>query len=90
MLDYLNKIQEETFDNLFSYYEDEINDNPEQLLKKIEAELNSMYVRSGNDWTGRGEIGNAKLDSAIAALEAVRAECISQTKKLSGGIDDQN
>lgn len=78
----LEQIQTETFENLFSYYEQILDTKPEQLLTQVEAELKSLYIREGNNWTGRGAVGDAKLTGTIASLEAVRAECISRINKL--------
>ncbi len=48
--------------------------NIPQAEKVIKGILKSLYVRQGNDWTGRGALGNAEMDASIAAYESVLAE----------------
>ena len=67
-------------DNLSGFFEEHLVKDPVGLLDQLERELRSLYVRQGNDWTGRGEIGDAKLEATIAVLEAMRAECLEQLK----------
>ncbi|HMB15997.1 MAG TPA: hypothetical protein VKN62_06750 [Pelovirga sp.] len=75
---YVDTHKETILENLPGFFAEQLIENPEGLLEQLERELHSLYVRQGNDWTGRGEIGDAKLEATISVLEAVRAECLQQ------------
>ncbi len=78
---YVETHKETILENLPGFFAEQLGENPEGLLEQLEQELRSLYVRQGNDWTGRGEIGDARLEATIAVLEAVRAECLVQLGK---------
>jgi len=78
IMTYLDTHKETILENLPGFFAEQLSVNPEGLLEQLECELRSLYVRQGNDWTGRGEIGDARLEATIAVLEAVRAECLQQ------------
>lgn len=40
-------------------------------VEELEGTLRHLYVMSGADWGGRGEVQNISLDAAIAAYETV-------------------
>ena len=40
----------------------------------IRGILKDLYIRQGNDWTGRDAIGDAGLEASIAAYECILAE----------------
>ncbi|MBD1399936.1 hypothetical protein [Pelovirga terrestris] len=73
---YVDAHKEIILENLPHFFSEQLIDDPEALLEQLERELRSLYVRQGNDWTGRGEIGDPRLEATIAVLEAVRAECL--------------
>lgn len=75
---YVDTHKETILENLPGFFSEQLIEDPEGLLVQLERELRSLYVRQGNDWTGRGEIGDARLEATIAVLEAVRAECLQQ------------
>lgn len=75
---YVDSHKEIILENLPGFFAEQLIENPEGLLEQLECELRSLYVRQGNDWTGRGEISDARLEATIAVLEAVRAECLQQ------------
>ncbi len=81
---YIDTHKEIILENLSGFFEGQLVENPAGLLEQLESELRSLYVRQGNDWTGRGEIGDAKLDATIAVLEALRAECLIQLEHHNG------
>lgn len=74
MTDYLDQRYDETFETVFAGLSEMVQQAPDQAAQRIAQTLKSLYVRQGNDWTGRGAIGNAGLDAAVAAHEAVLAE----------------
>lgn len=62
---------QETFDAVYVTLRGMAERDSEAAASHIRQTLKSLYVRSGNDWTGRGAIGNAGLDASIAAHESV-------------------
>ena len=48
--------------------------NLHQAKKIISGILKSVYVRQGNDWTGRDALGNTEVDASIAAYGCVLAD----------------
>jgi len=77
-MNFLEQKQDEIVTNLVGYFRDRLKtDSPRPLLEQVEKELQAMYIRYGNDWTGRGIVGDTILEANIAALEAARAECLA-------------
>lgn len=54
--------------------------DPASTLKQIEDELECHYFRYGNNWTGRGIVGDTILTATIDALEHARAICLERLK----------
>jgi hypothetical protein len=50
----------------------------------VEQELQSQWVRLGNDWRGRGVVMDTITTATIEALEIVRVDCIEEIKKTKG------
>ena len=48
--------------------------DPDHVEEYARGILKNLYISQGNDWTGRGEIGNAGLGASIAAYECILAE----------------
>ena len=71
MTEYIEERYQETFDSVYQSLREMAAQQPEETLAHIRQTLKSLYIRSGNDWTGRGAIGNAGLDASIAAHESV-------------------
>lgn len=71
MTGYIDERYQETFDSVYQALWEMALQQPEETLAHIRQTLKSLYIRSGNDWTGRGAIGNAGLDASIAAHESV-------------------
>ena len=71
MMEYIDERYQETFDSVYQTLWEMALQQPEETLAHIRQTLKSLYIRSGNDWTGRGAIGNAGLDASIAAHESV-------------------
>jgi len=63
--------------------------DPEGAEQAIRGILKGLYIRQGNDWTGRGEIGNAGLDASIAAYECILAE-LKRFTDTSGNTSDKD
>ncbi len=79
---YIEERYDETFESVYTVLIDLARKDPAVACQKIRQTLKSLYIRQGNDWTGRGAIGNAGLDASVAAHEAVLAEL---TGKDTGG-----
>ncbi len=74
MTAYLEERYDETFESVYTVLSDLARKDPVQAAQHIHQTLKSLYIRQGNDWTGRGAIGNVGLDASVAAHEAVLAE----------------
>ncbi len=77
-MDFLEQKYDDTVTNVYGFFSDQIAKNPQTVLQQVDEELRSLYVRYGNDWTGRGAVGDSSQEATIAALEGVRAECLSR------------
>lgn len=74
MTDYLEERYDDTFESVYTVLSDLVQRDPLAAAQNIRQTLKSLYVRQGNDWTGRGAVGNASLDASIAAHEAILAD----------------
>jgi len=66
----------ENVNALLAFWEDKILENPEELIRQIEGEMNASLVHEGNNMNGRSLVAMSALGGIIAGLEAVRAECV--------------
>ncbi len=87
MTNYIDERYDVTFESVYAALSEQADQDPEQAEQHIRQTLKSLYIRQGNDWTGRGAIGNAGLDASVAAHEAVLAE-LSCHKKERGKTDE--
>ena len=74
MTDYIDERYDDTFESVYTILSDLARRDRASALRHISQTLKSLYVRQGNDWTGRGAIGNAGLDASVAAHEAMLVE----------------
>jgi hypothetical protein len=74
MIDFIDEHYDDTFASTYRFLEEMLQKEPEGAESQIRRTLRSLYVRQGNDWTGRGAAGNAGVDATIAAHEALLAE----------------
>jgi hypothetical protein len=74
MTDYIDQRYDDTFESVYGALLVMAEKEPECAERQLRQILQGLYIRQGNDWTGRGAIGNAGLDASIAAYEAVLAE----------------
>lgn len=84
MADYLDQRYDDTFEAVFEGLSEMARHMPDQAVLHIRQTLKSLYVRQGNDWTGRGAIGNAGLDASVAAHEAVLAQLVASVTAKQG------
>jgi len=85
MADYLDQRYDDTFEAVFEGLSEMARMTPVNAERHIRQTLKCLYVRQGNDWTGRGDIGNAGLDASVAAHEAVLAELTANGHDAKGG-----
>lgn len=80
---YIDERYHDTFESVRSSLETMVIRDPDGAEQHLQGVLKNLYIRQGNDWTGRGAIGNAGLDASIAAYECILAELknIATTKK---------
>jgi hypothetical protein len=74
MTDYIEERYDDTFESVYSSLSRMVEQDCVRAECYIRGILKGLYVRQGNDWTGRGAIGNAGLDASIAAYECILAE----------------
>jgi hypothetical protein len=77
MTSYIDDRYDDTFELVHENLENIIRKDPDSAESLIRGRLKSLYVRQGNDWTGRGAIGNAGLDATIAAHESLLVQLTS-------------
>jgi hypothetical protein len=74
------KTYQETLDNIVRYYESKVRTDTTGTLVLVNQELQSQWVRLGNDWTGRGVVMDTIITATISALEIVQADCLEKIK----------
>lgn len=62
---------EETYDSVLSATKEWIEAHPQDAEGHLKGILKDLYIRQGNDWTGRGELGDATIEATIAAYETL-------------------
>jgi hypothetical protein len=63
----------ENFEEELRGLERRLENDPACTLEELEGTLRHLYIMSGADWGGRGEVQNISLDAAAAAYETVIA-----------------
>ena len=81
-MDFLQHHSADMVNDTLDFFAQQIDQNPAAVLSRAESELKTLYVRYGNDWTGRGYVGDNEQEARIAALEAVRAECLDRLSRM--------
>jgi len=66
--------------NILSYFQEKISKDPDSTLQQVELELQDIYIREGNNQSGRGIVGDTVIQATIEALEIVRAACLDAVK----------
>jgi hypothetical protein len=76
------KTYQETLDNIVRYYESKVRTDTTGTLVLVNQELQSQWVRPGNDWTGRwgGVVIDTIITATISALEIVQTDCLEKIK----------
>jgi len=71
---YLEQLYDSTFESVYEALADLARRDPMCAVQQIRGILKSLYVRQGNDWAGRGVVGDTGIDASIAAHESMLAE----------------
>jgi len=74
MTAYIDETYDETFCSVYADLAEMVRKDPDRARQTVRGILQGLYVRQGNNWTGRGPIGDAGLDASIAAHECILAE----------------
>jgi hypothetical protein len=72
--DPIEEIYDHTFNETVAFLRGRLRNDPALDLRNLEAMLESLYIRQGNNWTGRGEIRDRIESAVIAAHEHMIAE----------------
>lgn len=66
------------------------NIDPAGTLQNVEQELDSQFLRLGNDWTGRGVVMDAVIAETIEAVEIVRSDLLTAMKQGNSKPENHN
>ena len=76
MTDYIEERYDGTFESVYWSLSKMVQQDHDRAERYIRGILKNLYIMQGNDWTGRGAIGNAGVDGSIAAYECILAELV--------------
>jgi hypothetical protein len=91
MEDFMTWIEEKyrtVHENIRDYFHGMALTDPALTLQQVEDDLDCHYFRYGNNWTGRGIVGDTIITATIEALENVRADCLELLKAKQTGQND--
>ena len=74
MDEYLQEIFDDSYDNALAYFTLRRREDPAFDRAFLQGLLESLYVRQGNNWDGRGQAKDMSLSGMIAAAELVLAQ----------------
>ena len=74
MTAFIDNRYNEEFASVYNSLDKMVQQDRDRAEPYIRGILKNMYIRQGNDWTGRGAIGDAGLSASIAAYECILAE----------------
>ena len=72
--------REEIIGGICGHFNQQILKDPAKALSTIEQELDSQEIYRGNDWLGRGVVGDTVINATIEGLEIVRSDCLAILK----------
>ncbi len=72
--DWREKKREEVFESTLRGLQNRRRIDPSFTLEDLRSALNYFYVLDGNDWLGRGELGDIVSSATIAAYEHFQIE----------------
>jgi hypothetical protein len=82
MTSFIDNRYNEEFESVYNSLDKMVQEDRDRAEPYIRGILKNMYIRQGNDWTGRGAIGDAGLSASIAAYECILAE-LNHRKKVT-------
>lgn len=74
MDEFLQKVYDDAFDEAFGYFSSRRQWDAEFTKTYLEGLLESLYVRQGNNWDGRGQAKDMAQSGMIAAAELTLAQ----------------
>ena len=74
MDEYLQEIYDDSFENSFAFFMLRRREDHSFTRESLKGLLDSLYVRQGNNWDGRGQAKEMSLSGMIAAGELVLAQ----------------
>jgi hypothetical protein len=72
--------REEIIRGIYAHFSSQIKKDPIEALCTIEQELENQEICIGNDWLGRGIVGDTVMSATIEGLEIVRSDCLAILK----------
>jgi len=72
--DWREKKREEVFESTLRGLENRRRIDPSFSLEDLRSALSHLYILDGNDWLGRGELGDIVSSATIAAYEHFKTE----------------
>ena len=81
MSDWQETKREEIIGGIHAYFSSQIQKDPEETLRTIEQEIESQDICIGNNWLGRGIVGDTVMSANIEGLEIVRSDCLAVLKE---------
>lgn len=67
--DWRDEKRAEVFEGTLRGLENHHRNDPSFDIAEVQGALNHLYVAEGNDWLGRGELGDIVMSATIAAYE---------------------
>lgn len=84
---YLEELYQSTYEANYQALLDVIRKDPAHAAHHIRQVLKRLYVRQGNDWAGRGIVGDTSIEASVAAHESVLADLAGSD--LAGSSPDE-
>ena len=78
MSDWKERERKHIIEGIIAYYEQRRDIDPTMTLLGIDQELDSQFLRLGNDWTGRGIVMDTVITATIDALQIVRCSILAK------------
>jgi hypothetical protein len=72
--DWREKKREEVFESTLKGLQNRHRIDSSFTLEDLRSALNHLYILDGNDWLGRGELGDIVSSATIAAYEHFQSE----------------
>ena len=72
--EHLETLFNEEYDKVYYSTKDQLENDPKYTYAHLKVFLESLYNNEGNDWYGRGELFQVKINAQIAATECLRDE----------------